>query len=101
MKALHKIAVLTLAFLVFAPENASATPFDERGKPGDDKKSKPAPKKDDTTCYEMGEDLLDIADTALITFPSNDLYATWDTARIHPYNFADCFRLDSVVLILT
>lgn len=40
-------------------------------------------------------------DTLLLNFPSNDLYATWDTAIIHPYSFAEYFKTDSVILNLT
>ncbi len=38
---------------------------------------------------------------SLLAFPSNDLYASWDTATIHPYSFLQCFKKDSATINLT
>lgn len=77
--------------------------YDERNKPGDDKKAKT--KKDDSTHYVLNSNILDTEedsqDTSLVLFPSNDLYATWDTTTIHPYSFSECFKSDSVNICLT
>ncbi len=100
MRSLIKIAAFALLLSFWGNALAFSGVFDEKNKPGDDKKTKT--KRDDTTHYTLNEEnLVEGNDTALINFPSNDLYATWDTAIIHPYNFADCFRADSVLLNLT
>lgn len=79
---------------------------DEKNKRGDDKKSKA--KRDDTTKIVVvqdptlfDEDSEDLLDTAEITFPSHDLYASWDTNTAHPYKFNECFKEDSVTIVLT
>ncbi len=73
---------------------------DDKTKPGDDKKSKI--KKDDTTKLVLCDELLsEIPDSTLVLFPSHDLYSTWDTNTVHPYNFYESFKQDSVVLNLT
>jgi murein DD-endopeptidase MepM/ murein hydrolase activator NlpD len=81
----------------------SANP-DERV-PGDDKKSKA--KREDTTKYVIQSELdddheggEDLPDTLEISFPSHDLYATWDTETAHPYNFNEAFKEDSTVICL-
>ena len=85
---------------------ASSFVPDEKNKPGDDKKSKA--KREDTTKMvlsqqesiaelEEGED----SDTTEITFPSHDLYTSWDTNTAHPYNFSESFKEDSVTIYLT
>ena len=100
MRGLSKITIFILLGIGFCLNTAFAGIFDERNKPGDDKKAKA--KRDDTTHYVISEEsIIESPDTALILFPSNDLYATWDTSIIHPYNFADCFRADSLVIKLT
>ena len=100
MKRLSHIKVLVLLTLGFCLNLAHAGVLDERNKPGDDKKAKV--KRDDTTHYVINEEsLADCQDTALILFPSNDLYATWDTSVIHPYSFAESFKADSLILKLT
>ena len=99
MRALLKISAIVVFFSFLGMSTAFAGVLDERTKPGDDKKTKA--KRDDTSHVALSDESLIEEDTTLITFPSNDLYATWDTAIIHPYNFADCFRADSVILSLT
>jgi LysM repeat protein len=70
--------------------------------PGDDKKAKA--KRDDTTkmvvCDNNLGDLEETPDTNQITFPSHDLYASWDTNDAHPYNFNEAFKTDSVEITL-
>lgn len=99
MRALLKISALLLLLSFLGISSSFAGILDERTKPGDDKKTKA--KRDDTSHVALNEETILEEDTSLIMFPSNDLYASWDTAIIHPYNFSDCFRADSVVLSLT
>jgi murein DD-endopeptidase MepM/ murein hydrolase activator NlpD len=71
--------------------------------PGDDKKGKTTPKREDTTCYPLADQLNseeDIPDTMQILFPSHDLYNSWDVNSAHPYNFSESFKEDSVVISL-
>lgn len=73
---------------------------DDKTKPGDDKKSKN--KKDDTTRLVLCDEVnTEIPDSNLVLFPSHDLYSTWDTSVVHPYNFYESFKQDSVTLTLT
>lgn len=77
---------------------------DDRNKPGDDKKAKA--KREDTTKMVINADNLadldeETPDTTQITFPSHDLYASWDTNTAHPYNFSQSFKEDSVTIVLT
>src|SRR4051812_3075223 len=88
-----------LIALAFCLNSAFGAAPDERNKPGDDKKSKL--KKDDTTHYVLNDEAIETPDTSQILFPSNDLYASWDTSVVHPYNFSDCFRADSTTLCLS
>jgi murein DD-endopeptidase MepM/ murein hydrolase activator NlpD len=94
-----------LSISLFAFLTAGATPDDDTKKAGDDKKSKV--KRDDTTRQVLAHDHLtdsdleEESDTVLITFPSHDLYASWDTTAAHPYNFYQSFKSDSVVIRLT
>jgi hypothetical protein len=89
---------IPLFLLVFSFSARAAWP-DERT-PGDDKKTKA--KREDSTQVANLEDITgDSPDTTLMLFPSNDLYATWDTSVIHPYSFAECFKADSTVLCLS
>jgi len=102
LKTLSKIFTITL-LIGLTSFNMSGGTWDEK-KPDDDKKGKKA--KDDTTAHahhldkslmEQDEDgLLAESDTTIISFPSNDLYASWDTIMAHPYRFSDCFKADSV-----
>lgn len=101
MKALTNTFFLTLLTAVFACTSVSAGGLDDRNKPGDDKKAKV--KRTDTTSNPVTtiiETEEESPDTTLILFPSNDLYASWDTNTVHPYNFSDCFRQDSVSICL-
>ncbi len=76
----------------------------------DDGKKKVA-KKDDTTRVSVNPSILSIVNNdddeenvevdSLLSFPSNDLYASWDTATIHPYSFAQCFKKDSASIVFT
>ncbi len=104
MKLLHKIFII-ISLVVFTSNTIDGKVSDEK-KPGDDKKSK-GKSKDDTTHIntnlakhlneEHGEDgLPEASDSTLISFPSNDLYASWDTTMAHPYNFHEAFKTDSV-----
>ena len=101
MKAIPNTLFLTLFIAVFACTSVLARVSDDRNKPGDDKKAKA--KRSDTTT-NANTALIDCEDespdTTLILFPSNDLYSNWDTTVVHPYNFSDCFRTDSVSICL-
>lgn len=103
-----KNAIITPSFLL-----ASFNP-DEKPVKDDDNKKKKAVKRDDTTrvlvnrtaiVIEQDEEEGDEEEIAevdsLLAFPSNDLYASWDTTTIHPYSFAQSFKTDSVTLKLT
>ena len=82
---------------------ALASPSDDRNKPGDDKKTKSS-KRDDTTRISISQepisDLDETPDTALVLFPSHDLYNSWDVNSAHPYNFNESFVGDSAVITL-
>jgi murein DD-endopeptidase MepM/ murein hydrolase activator NlpD len=92
--------------LLFASANFFASDFytidDERKSPGDDKKAKA--KREDTTKFEINPEILaeaeEIPDTTIITFPSHDLYETWDANSAHPYKFNEAFKSDSITLTL-
>lgn len=103
MKGFIHICLLSMFLLGSAANAASKGIYDERNKPGDDKKAKA--KREDTTRFVVNSAVLENEeenpDTSLILFPSNDLYATWDTTTIHPYSFAECFKSDSVNICLT
>ena len=90
--------------------------LDEKPVRDDDGKKKKIIKRDDTTRVlinrsdivvnndetEEGENNDGIAEVdSLLAFPSSDLYASWDTATIHPYSFSQSFKTDSVTLQLT
>lgn len=84
--------------------NASAGYYspDDR-KPGDDKKTKA--KREDTAHFELSQqeplsETEETPDTCQITFPSHDLYSSWDVNAAHPYNFNESFKEDSVVITL-
>lgn len=95
------IYILSITWLAFVNLNASsATVY------GDDKKAKAKKEREDTTrlvinTEESLADLEETPDTSMITFPSHDLYSSWDTIAAHPYNFAEAFKADSVELTLT
>ncbi len=103
-----KNAIITPSFL-------SISNPDEKPIKDDDGKKKKTIKRDDTTrvivnrsaiveteVEEIEEDEEAIAEVdSLLAFPSNDLYATWDTTTIHPYSFSQCFKTDSIILKLT
>lgn len=103
MKGFKHIFILGLILAITSISAATKGIYDERNKPGDDKKAKT--KREDTTRYVVNPAVLETEeespDTALILFPSNDLYATWDTTTIHPYSFTECFKSDSVNICLT
>ncbi|MBS1653045.1 MAG: peptidoglycan DD-metalloendopeptidase family protein [Bacteroidetes bacterium] len=70
-------------------------------KPDDDKKAKT--KRDDTSHVQIEtEDLLsdEVPDSLHFLFPSHDLYTTFDTSIVHPYNFYNEFKVDSAELTL-
>jgi murein DD-endopeptidase MepM/ murein hydrolase activator NlpD len=113
----------SLMVSAFSPNviNANITPksflslsnFNPDEKPVKDDGKKKVVKRDDTTKtainplilaissedhnHEEGEEEVD----SLLAFPSNDLYASWDTATIHPYSFIQCFKKDSATITLT
>lgn len=79
-------------------------------KPVKDDGKKKAAKKDDTTKVAIDPSILVLNDDhdheeeevdSLLAFPSNDLYASWDTSTIHPYSFAASFKQDSAIIRLT
>ncbi len=98
MRKIYKIFTFITLF-GFTSLSLSAGTLDEK-KPGDDKKSKK--QREDTTAHAINidkneaEDLLAEADTTIISFPSNDLYASWDTVMAHPYRFNEICKQDSV-----
>jgi murein DD-endopeptidase MepM/ murein hydrolase activator NlpD len=103
LKTLHKIFII-ISLLAVTSTSLNASVWDEK-KPGDDKKAKKA--KDDTSAVntniaKINEDCNDEeeADTVQFLFPSNDLYASWDTTMAHPYNFHEAFKVDSVEIDL-
>jgi murein DD-endopeptidase MepM/ murein hydrolase activator NlpD len=100
MNRLANIPTVALLAFLFVCTSAMAGIPDEKDKPGDDKKAKA--KRDDTTRYVISEESLDeTPDTTALLFPSNDLYASWDTEIIHHNNFAECFIGDSMTIKLT
>ena len=100
---------------VFSPNTLSAKTifgfnnFNPDEKPIKDDGKKKVVKKDDTTKTSINpailvlshEDHEDEEVDSLLAFPSNDLYASWDTTVIHPYSFSESFKQDSAVLRLT
>ncbi len=92
------------SFFAFNSVNPDEKPIKDDGK-------KKIVKRDDTT--KMVINPLSLVNTtdehdheeeevdSLLAFPSNDLYASWDTATIHPYSFAQCFKKDSATINLT
>lgn len=106
MKFRYNIFII-ISLLVVTSNTMTASFFDEK-KPGDDKKAK-AKSKDDTTTVnsnlvkqlnESGQECEEEAESEVILFPSNDLYASWDTTWAHPYNFQESFKTDSVEINL-
>jgi len=77
-------------------------------KPIKDDGKKKAIKKDDTTKVPISLSIISITGSeeeeevdSLLAFPSNDLYASWDTTTIHPYSFVECFKKDSAAIVFT
>jgi murein DD-endopeptidase MepM/ murein hydrolase activator NlpD len=104
LKRLIYILSITCIGFIHLHANVSFAP-DERNKPGDDKKSKA--KRDDTTKVAISQEITDdidseeATDTTEISFPSHDLYSSWDTNTAHPYKFSESFKEDSVTIYLT
>jgi murein DD-endopeptidase MepM/ murein hydrolase activator NlpD len=100
--------IFIFIFLFALTSNIAVAGLYDEKKPGDDKKAK-TKAKDDTSSVssnfvapaeevEGHEDdlLMTESDTAFISFPSHDLYASWDTVMAHPYHFGEAFKYDSV-----
>lgn len=104
-KLIYIFSITCLAY--FQVQAADFIRIDEKNRPGDDKKSKA--KREDTTKLEITRNEFieetevseEEADTMEISFPSHDLYASWDTNKAHPYNFNETFKEDSVTIVLT
>lgn len=92
----------------------SLSNFNPDEKPIKDDGKKKIVKRDDTTKTAINPLILAISSDdhnhegegeeevdSLLAFPSNDLYASWDTATIHPYSFIQCFKKDSATITLT
>src|SRR5436190_8683996 len=76
------ILIQSIICAAFINLNASSGIFPDEKKPGDDKKAKA--KREDTTKFAIQETLPEeedeeSPDTLQITFPSHDLYSSWDT----------------------
>jgi hypothetical protein len=99
LKTILKKLIIILSITCVEFINVNATSYYT---PGDDKKAKA--KRDDTTKMVISDnnltDLEETPDTSQITFPSHDLYASWDTNEAHPYNFNEAFKTDSVEITL-
>jgi len=103
--ALKKGIAIVLTTMWFSTTLLAIPSFNpDDKKPGDDKKGKAAAKqKEDTTAYHLSDGITDPEegpDTTAITFPSHDLYASWDVNTAHPYKFNESFKEDSVVITL-
>ncbi|MBS1634440.1 MAG: peptidoglycan DD-metalloendopeptidase family protein [Bacteroidetes bacterium] len=104
---IKKISVLTL--LMAATLSVGAMTPDEKPLKKDDDGKKKVTKRDDTCKVAVNTAMLTINEEqeeteevdSLLAFPSQDLYAIWDTSIIHPYSFASSFKQDSVVIRLT
>jgi len=98
------ISIISIVCSAFINLNASSSYLPDEKKPGDDKKAKG--KREDTTKFVVNEGVAlededaETPDTLQITFPSHDLYASWDTIMAHPYKFNEAFKEDSVVIQL-
>ena len=101
LKGIINILSITCIILWSSLAMAFSVP-DDRNKPDDDKKGKA--KREDTSKVSLASEIEseegELPDTMEISFPSHDLYATWDTETAHPYNFNECFKTDSVAIIL-
>ncbi|MCC6369965.1 MAG: peptidoglycan DD-metalloendopeptidase family protein [Bacteroidia bacterium] len=106
MKKIITILSITCISLSGFGATGFLSPDERNGKPGDDKKgTKTAAKREDTTCFVLSQpepspEMEETPDTCLITFPSHDLYTSWDVNSAHPYNFNESFKEDSVVITL-
>lgn len=104
MKLIRNIFTIGLVTFVLSGVFSFTNLPDEKNKPGDDKKNKT--KREDTTAYAINENALtEDSDSLDVTFPSNDLYADWDTTKIHNNTFSDYFKdeskNDSIVIDLS
>ncbi len=102
-----KKLIIILSITCIGCFNLSAFGFytPDEGKPGDDKKAKA--KREDTTKFAINteacetiSDIEEIPDTTIISFPSHDLYESWDANSAHPVKFKDAFKGDSITLTL-
>jgi len=91
---------------IIKPKFSVAVNPDE--KPVKDDGKKKAVKRDDTTKVSINPSILALNEEheeeevdSLLAFPSNDLYASWDTTTIHPYSFVEKFKQDSAMIRLT
>lgn len=103
IKRLIFILSITCAAYVAGAASLVSIP-DDRNKPGDDKKEKS--KREDTSkvsesAAALLQEDMELPDTLEITFPSHDLYTSWDTETAHPYKFSEEFKSDSVEICLT
>jgi murein DD-endopeptidase MepM/ murein hydrolase activator NlpD len=92
------IYILSISCIGILQLQASPFALIDEKKPGDDKKSKL--KREDTTKLVLHEELEESSDSTQLMFPSNELYASWNTNSAHPYNFYQSFKSDSVELTL-
>ncbi|MBX3165670.1 MAG: peptidoglycan DD-metalloendopeptidase family protein [Bacteroidetes bacterium] len=104
------IYIVFIVFSALFTANAYSFSLPDEKKPGDDKKAKTKKETPDSTKFvvnhadfnelsDIGEDNLSI-DTTLADFPSHDLYDNWNTDKVHPYNFNEAFKEDSITLTL-
>jgi murein DD-endopeptidase MepM/ murein hydrolase activator NlpD len=96
---MKKGVIHILAFLaLLAPAAGFSIAKDDKNKKlGDDKKRK----KDDTTQVVNTAAVATYDDVdSLLTFPSHDLYGTWDTLACHPDLWNQQFAGDSAVIYL-
>lgn len=99
------IYILSITCIGVFHLNASSYSSPDEKKPGDDKKAKVKKDRDDTTHFvittpDLSDDQDETPDTTIISFPSHDLYASWNTEAAHPYKFNEAFKEDSVVITL-
>ncbi|HQQ93466.1 MAG TPA: peptidoglycan DD-metalloendopeptidase family protein [Bacteroidia bacterium] len=103
---MKRLIIILSVTCIFGPLSAGfkVTVPHEAGKAGDGKKDK-TKREDSSRVLVSSTSLLDdeseLPDTLEITFPSHDLYASWDTETAHPYKFAEAFKADSVEIELT
>lgn len=108
-KLKRSICILSIIYIAFLNTNVYAVSSPDEKKPGDDKKAKVKKETPDTTkiivnSVDFSESMGlndEETDTLLIEFPSHDLYYDWNTDKVHPYNFNEAFKEDSIILTLT